>query len=578
MKKRFVCLLLCAVMVLLCFAGCAEKDKGEVMEDIGEEASKDAVTLSMYLMSEQPVSAVQEALMEEKVNEITKTKFNIKIDLRYFTPDTYYTELELDLAEMKAFYDGGAEGKIEETPVYTDENGLPAVYYPPIEEFDVDIFYFAGYDKYATYKEAGYLKDLKEQVEGSSKALKAVINNTLFSSFRDVTGGTYAIPTNRQIGEYTYMLFHKDILKKTQYSTKDFTSLTCANAQDILKLVEDNYSDEFVPLYSATGELDLIGVQYYGADQNGLLTNKFSILGGTYNPTWDYGVLDLYPTIGSVTASADVGGNGGFVTQVRTLKQYEFDGYYAEEGEEDKPFAVGYVKGSAADIAKYSDDYEVTIVQYPTLQTEDLFESMFAVSEYTNSIAGSAEIITFLNTDTEFRNLLLYGVEGENYTWEDSDILDSTGAPYRVVARQTKDEEKLYVMDALKTGNVALAYDEMGQNPIANANIFNHNADLKKDLILGFSYYDSIKNGKLSGENLNHLLVLGEASDAAYEKLVAAATPEELTAALAEINAVAATTSMAAAVGERKRDRPTPVACYLNWLVGKGLWEPGMDE
>ena len=56
MKKRLSCLLLSVLMVVLCFAGCAEKTGEEVMIEIGEKASKDAVTLSMYLMSEEKVS------------------------------------------------------------------------------------------------------------------------------------------------------------------------------------------------------------------------------------------------------------------------------------------------------------------------------------------------------------------------------------------------------------------------------------------------------------------------------------------------------------------------------------------
>ncbi len=577
MKKRFLCLLLAALMMLLCFAGCAEDTRDEVMAGIGEEASKDAVTLSMYLMAEQPVSAAQEALMEEKVNEITKKKFNIAIDLRYFTPDEYYIELENDLQEMKAFYDGGAEGQIVDDPVYVDENGLPAVFYPSIEEFDVDIFYFAGCDKYALYKDSGYLADLKEQVESSSKALKAVINNTLFSSFRDVTGGTFAIPTNRAIGEYTYMLLNKNALEKTHYAPEAFTSLTCDNAQDMLKLIDEHYSDEFVPLYSATGELDVLGVQYLGCDENGMLTNNFSILGGTYNTMWKPGAVNSFPSVGGITSSVD-SGYYNFTNQVNILKDYEFSGYYAGEGEESKPFAVGYVKGNEQDIAQYRDEYEVVVVKYPTLETEDLYESMFAISSYSNSLAGSAEVLTFLNTDTDFRNLLLYGVEGENYTWVDSDYIDNEGNPYSVVSRNTKDPEKIYVMDALKTGNVALAYDELGQDPVENANIFNHNADLRKDLILGFSYFDSLRNGKLSSENYGKLVSLDTQAAVIYSSMVAAKDKTELDAAIASLNQLIASDDMTAIIGQRNRGLPTPTACYLNFLKDKGLWIPQMGE
>ena len=169
-------------MLLFCFAGCGEKTGEEVKEKIGKEASADAVTLALYLMAEQPVSARQEALMEEKVNELTEDKYNIHIDLVYNTPEAYYAKLEANLAKMNDYYKDGNVGKTEGNPVYTDENGLPAIYYPPIEEFDVDIFYFSGYDKYYEYKTAGYLRDISEEMVGSAKALKSVINKTLIAT------------------------------------------------------------------------------------------------------------------------------------------------------------------------------------------------------------------------------------------------------------------------------------------------------------------------------------------------------------------------------------------------------------
>ncbi len=574
MKKRFICLLLTAVMLLVCLAGCGDDSREEVMAEIGKEASKDAVTLSMYLMSEQPVSDSQKKLMEEKVNEITKEKFNIAIELTYATPDVYYATLEDNLAKMKEFYDGGAQGKVTQNPVYIDENGLPAVYYPAIEEFDVDIFYFGGYDKYYAYKSAGYLRNLDEELKGSAKSLKAVINNTFMSAFNEANGGYYAVPTNRAIGEYTYILLNKDVLDSTQYAPKDITSLTCDNCQDLLNIVNTEMSDDFVPLYSATGELDVLGVKYFNTDANGLFTDEFSIIGGTYNPAWKQGALNSFPEMAGILGSANVG-HYGFADQMKILKNYEFEGYYATEAEADKPFAVGYVKGLPQDIEKYTEDYEVVIAEYPTIKFNDLYESMFGITQYTNSVVGSTEVLTLLNTDKDFRNLILYGVEGENYTWVDSEILDENGDPYRVVSKQTKDPEKVYDMAAIKTGNVALAYDQVGDNPIVNANIFNHNADLRKDFIFGYSFYDAVKSEAISAESFAALTAINASSKDFYDKIKAAKTEEELNAVIAEINAVLGSQAMAK-VNNKDNASKSPAAHYYSWLVSKKLWERPM--
>ena len=502
MKKRLTCLLLSAIMILLCFAGCAEKTGDEVKKEIGEEASQDAVSLAMYLMSEQPVSKKQEELIEQKVNELTEAKYKVHLDLRYFTPSEYYEKLDADLATMKAFYEGGAVGKTTEEPQYIDENGLPMIYYPPLEEFDVDIFYFGGYAKYHEYMQLGYLSKLTESVDGKAKALKAVINSDILSSFKSVNGNDfYAIPTNRPVGEYTYLLLNKDVLEATQYSPNDIKSLTSENCQDLLSIVNEHMREGengFVPLYSATGELDILGAEFFGVDSNGLFTNEFSVLGGTYSYDWEWGKMDSFANMDNILTSAD-NGNMSIKDQITVLKEYEFDekengtGYYATEEEKaaNKPFAVGYIKGGPTDVSQYADDYEIVPVAFPTLRTADLYESMFGVSSYTSSLSGSMSIIAYLNTDEEFRNLILYGVEGENYVWKDSEILDENGNPYRVVERLTKDEEKRYEMDVLKTGNVALAYTASDENPLEKLYYSDHYADMKKEWALGFSFYEA---------------------------------------------------------------------------------------
>ncbi len=567
MKNRLISLLLISLMLLFCFVGCGEKTGEEVMEDIGKEASKDAVSLSMYLMSEEPVSAKQEQLMEEKINEITETEYTIHVDIKYFTPDEYYTALEKNLSQMNDYYSKDGVVKDKGTPVYTDKNGLPAVYYPGMNDFDVDIFYFGGYEKYAQYKSKGYLKDLTEELKGSSKALKAAINNDLIEQFLNVNGAYDAIPTNRTIGEYTYVLVNKSVLSKTKYSKSEITSLVCEGCQDILDMVNiDSAFDGYVPLYSSTGEIDVFDVKYFNTTASGIALNKFSVLGGTYNSDWVYGKLGSYPVMDSVVASAD-NGNYGIKEQIEILKGYEING---PEEDADKPFAVGYVKGGLEVLEQYGDDYEIIPVALPTLEHEDLYESLFAVSNYTNSVSASAQILTLLNTNAEFRNLILYGVEGENYVWEDSSVLDENGNPYRVISRQTKEPDRLYVMDPVKTGNVAIAYTAEDENPLAREYLFEHNSDIVIDYIIGFSFYDGLKSNAIDKASWDAFLAVCAESDKIYEEIVAADTKEKLEKAWDNLDKLIDSDDYkkATAVGD---DAKSPKSYYLSWLTEKGL-------
>ncbi len=579
MKKKLICLLLSVVMVLLCFAGCAEKTGDEVKAEIGEKASEGAMTLSMYLVSEQPVSADQEKLMEEKVNAITEAEYKIHLDLRYFTPDQYYAVLEEDLAEMQAFYSSGSVNKDIGTPVYVDENGLPVIYYPRIEEFDVDIFYFSGFEKYLQYKDAGYLADLTEELNtGSSKSLKAVINSTLLNTFNTVNGGYFAIPTNRAIGEYTYVLLNKEALKKTNYSAAQITSVTDVDCADMLSLINSDYRNDFVPLYSSEAEIDMLGVKYFGLDENGLFTNEFSVLGGTYNMSWAGGGPNEFPDCKNVFGSADHGNMGGS-EQFKTIKSYQFNGYYATDGEEDKPFAVGYVKGGPEVVDMYSDEYEVITVANPMLYHSDLYENMFGISANSNSPLGSAKILTLLNTNEEFRNLLLYGVEGENYVWKDSDYLDNAGNPYKVIERQVKDANKLYVMDAAKTGNVALAYPEMGQHPLASEFVFEQNSDMVVDYVIGFCVYNGIKSGAVSSDAMAAMARINKFSKDIYADLLATETQEEFDIAYNSISIKISNSQDIFALTSSDSATKSMRSYYISWLRGQGILPPtgGID-
>lgn len=605
MKKRLSCLLLGLLMFVLCFAGCAEKTGLEVMIAIGKEASKDAVTLSMYLMSEEKVSEDQELAMEKAVNAITEKEFKVRLDLRYFTPDEYYQHLEADLAEMTEYYDGEGIGKKQDDPVYVDENGLPITYYPPIEDFSVDIFYFGGYDKYVKYKEAGYIKDISTEVNGSAKALKAVINTHLLEQVKVLNGKYDVIPSNRAIGEYTFMLLNKEVLRGTQYAASDFSSLVDEDCQDLLALVKSMYPDEYVPLKSFTGELDIIGTEFFGADANGFLTSDFSVIGGTYNSSWAYGAQGSFPTMSDIFCSAD-NGNLTVEEQIRILKNYEIKYGYCDD-ESDKPFAVGYIKGGHEIFDKYGDDYEVVPVALPTLETDDIYEHVFAISEDTNSVLKSSEILTHLNTNEEFRNLLLYGIEGENYTWVDAVdedgnyIVNENGERYKVVSRLDEKPELNYVMDPNKTGNVVIAYPAVGDNPEATELAREQNHNMKIDYVFGFELYnasfeievpDPENDGKTKKEklplDLSALQRVTVESQKICEKILAATTEEELESALAELEALAVSEDVAKVLenygaetdveeGEEAGEETEPediysVAVYYDeWLSSKGL-------
>ena len=102
-------------------------------------------------------------------------------------------------------------------------------------------------------------------------------------------------------------------------------------------------------------------------------------------------------------------------------------------------------------------------MENPRATNETVYSSMFALGYNTSDEARSMEIITCLNTDKAFRNLLQYGVEGENYTLSTVTLADENGVEtdfeYAV-----ETEKNVYKMDVKKTGNVFLAYPDSAED------------------------------------------------------------------------------------------------------------------
>ncbi len=486
MKKKLTCLCLSLIMLLsVCLAGCAEKTRTEIDENIVLKASEDAETLSMYLMSEAPVSPDTAKRIQDAVNQVTESKFKTRMKLYFYTEAEYYEKLEAAFVAREESKANPGRNPQAEAPTTNTGDNKELIRYPQIADYQVDLFYFGGMDRYQKYQKAGLLANLEQNLSTSSKKLTEYISTQYFNSLRLNGQAVYAIPNNRPIGEYTYLMFNKDALKAMYQTASGITSLTDPKCQEILAFINDSATmrAQYVPLWTNVDNvIDLIpNLQVFGVDENGALSGDFSLIGNFY------GTTDDLMTAGTQHAMINnLLNNTKFTDALRTLKMYDAAGYYGTEADVGRDFAVGVVQGGAELIEVYGDEYEMVVIENPRMSTEDLYGHMFGVSAYSSDIGRSMEILTYLNTNEDFRNLLLYGVEGEDYQLIDSGVAkDEFGATYKVVKR-TNDS---YLMAPEKTGNVFLTYQLQSENMIYALHSYgvNQNKTLKNSMVLGFS-------------------------------------------------------------------------------------------
>lgn len=535
MRKKFISLLLCLVTVCsLALTGCGDSSSGD--DSSNEEASaRTAVTLNMWLISEKEVSAETEALVEEAFNELTQSKYTTKVDFVFMTEDEYYETLDASLAAA-AEYDANNFGSIvlpgmsEETTevvettaeMIVNELGQRLLKYPEVEEHQIDIVFLSGRDRMETYITNMYLSALDTNLNATSKVLKDYIYPSLMEQIK-FDKITYAIPNNHLIGEYTYLLVNKEMAEKYYIDVDKLTSFgACA---ELIEEIGTNETD-IAPVLAYS---DPVGIKYWlDGDNMSLIASKIpaGATAGTFTP---------------MTSLFDI---PEFTDHMLLMQKCEDNGWFAADAAT-QDFGVAIMTGGYDVYAKYGDKYDVKVLSYPTLTEEDAYSAMFAVTSYTADLNRAMEIITFINTNVEAKNILQYGVEGVHYE------IDEDEGTFTIL----NDD---YQMNNLYTGNMFLSYNtaDVPADIWENAKIANRESTISPYIGLGSDW------GNISA---TFLAALNEISADYLDRMNACANAEELEAFFATAKEELSNNLRFTAAFSVEEDSNSPFAVYTRW-------------
>ena len=523
MNKRIVSLLLCLVMALsVILTGCSGGNETGDTEEVTDKASTATVTLKMYVVCESEVSEETAKAINVEFNKITKSAFKTQVNLCFCTYDKYYETIEnafeenqkfLDLKEearkhlkaakkaakaqgvdtntpewLDAYYAenpqyaqfrGTEEVPSEETSVTEEETvkeqiegadgaTISVLKYPDEKANQIDIFWFGGYDRYIEYIDNGWVADVGENIDSK---LKEYVNPDLLAWIKQLGGGlTYAIPNNNPVGEYTYLLLNKELMDHYSYDPAKLDSL--ADCENFLKDVA-TYSTEYLPI---VGELPIVNTHYWSYDMetNRINPNKFSILASSSaNKN-----LDITVSNNIQMNMTSIFNNKDYSQQLRTIYEYKDNGYVVENPAADQKFALKVVKGGADLVKTYGDEYYMNVLEYPRIAEEDICDSMFGVSSYCLNVDRAMEIISYLNTNAELKNILQYGCKDFHYSVNDDGVVERLNDHY--------------IMDNAKTGNMFIAYIEEGTDPEVWKYAKAQNYEALANLSLSFSITDPV--------------------------------------------------------------------------------------
>lgn len=522
MKKRLTAAFLAVLMLVSCvlFAGCGKEEEPE--SNAGQRV---AMTMTLWLQAGKDTEVDKESVaqVEKAINEITQAQFSTAIKLKVFTADDYDSNVLMKIencraltedadriaAEIKkAQREAAARGEEyipdpnlvstvevldfdDEDNMFEAMNAALFASYPAVANNQFDIFLIHGYEEFEKLASAMQLADLHDNLSDESKILKSYIFPSLLEGAQ-YDGCTYAIPNNRAVGEYEVMLVNKKIASDLYYDPSEFTSVQSLFEYDDsgISFIEDvkNTLPDVTPV---AGTFSAPYIKYWNADDD----DSFSILSSLVSKDMDYldvSVMNTFKNINFVNSTL-------YSKRINEIAApVAFD--------PSLNFAVGFTTATSEEIDKYSEKYQVAVIQNPKPSQEEIFDSMFAVSSYTKDVDRAMEVITLLNTDTELRTILQYGVKGVHWKYDVDD--DS-------VITILSDK---YKMDIKETGNSYMTYPAEGVPMSEWKHAKAQNIDSFVPKTTGFIYYN-----EETGPILDQLKV---ESERIYKKISAMSSTE----------------------------------------------------
>jgi len=505
------------MMLSVFLTACSEASEEDAKNELEQAKVASNMTLTMWIVSESPVSEEIRNDVSKAINSLTKAKYKTQLEILYLSEEEYFSKL----TEAMAAYEQnkkaqnsnkpiqtGTTGEVEGTTVeeiITDENGMYRDNYPIALENQVDIIYIgdvkdgegnllmSGQQMYTELRAKNWLAAIDEAIKGDAKKIKEFVSPTLLSAVQE-KGVTYAVPNNNVIGEYTYMCLNKEMMDRyslqghlTRGAIQNFANEYVYQFLNQISIYEKVLSpDKSLLPVDATYEECLAFLAYYwniDTEDYSIDSDTFSIFGTP--------LFGLQPSRGKDAVSVQsLLENEEFtkhyleLNKFRMSEDFEFFRNESNKNEEYDAYGIKFVKGTLAkltviDGVSYYDEgdvrYYVVPVSYPTATAEDIYGNMFAVASTTLNVDRSMQIITYLNTNTEIRNLLQYGIEGQHYTVENGSV-----------SRVADKAGNYYEMDIYATGNAFLAYPEPQMDASIWENGKKQNRDSLVEPLLGF--------------------------------------------------------------------------------------------
>lgn len=464
-KLSVLSVLLVLLALVFVFTACGAE------ENVASEGTTKPRTITIYSITGDATTKEAIATVQEAMNKITRSMYNIEVELRLYPESEYETFL-------KAAIEANESGNIDVTAgtsstvtadTVVNEYGRPITVYPEAYENQLDIFLIpagaSNFDYYgwkyfkdgegeaAVY--SGVATDLSTLIDQNSNNYvinqyipQAVLQFCCKNSDLAIGGDNplLGIPSNRYYGDAEYLLVNKALFAEYRYDPSIITDMYSVQSFlcDLAKDCGAGKRGDTIPLYN-TPSMNLVSLTGANSVITQVVSNTTEVGANLFTPMNIFAIPNARQAMAFVNSIYVEGGIMPIVT---------------DEVDFSKSFGAAYVYGSAEVVDRYSDEYYVIQTSVSKIDSEDIYSGIYAISKYASEYADRCmNILNLLTTNKEYRNLFAYGVENVNYMIDEETNL---------VTRANVLPENIYDMDIYGTGNsfLLMQNDEMTEEEL----------------------------------------------------------------------------------------------------------------
>lgn len=510
MSKRLISLLLAVVMLLsLCLTACSNSSEDEEDEKKTDETLRQNVVLTIYAVTADSTTEEGLAAVEEKINNYCIAKYKTGIDLRFYKASEYQNALndmydkfaaldEEEAIAAKAAAEASASKKaylktltLEERRAYEKEERIAAKKaeeeakkkaeeekelieegkdVAQVKDVQMDILYIPTADDYYDAIDQGLLLELNEYLNAGFSKIKNYVYPSFLTAATDIDA-LYGIPNNKGISsKETFFVVNTKLAEKYGVDLSAVHSIEDFN--DVFRAVKAG-EPGVTPIY---GDFEPEGLTYIEPAKGVTAGHRLAIYTSQLlDENFDWlEIKRMDNSTGSVSKE--------FINYCALKANYRTNGYLSDTNT--NFFLSVQELDDAERDAWEKKGYTTVLYRGAKFTTEDALDGgLYGISSRCEYPERAMEILELISCDSEFRNLLAFGVQGKNY------IVSQDGKHAVVV-------DDSYAMDFFATGNTYMGYLADGMDPDYVEKSKEKNLHSRLDPMLGFHYDWSDEDGQ----------------------------------------------------------------------------------